>query len=232
MTLQADRLPEGGETTYSTNIYALYTKHYYSAEDIVDNQAKFWPHSTIEKPKYVCGLADSTLVMHKVKKWRHREVRTGKEHSSGTYLTMEEAKAARLNNFITFNSLDNEESLQVFQVGKLSISERFGEINWVVGSRAGKLRVWLRSRTKQFCRVASYWERCNVEALPLHCIPGPASQGCNSNPLLRQPIFHTIANSCLLILICSIYQETRAYTLESLDSQCLDWYLECSRKCL
>lgn len=41
MTLQADRLPEGGETTYSTNIYALYTKHYYSAEDIVDNQAKF-----------------------------------------------------------------------------------------------------------------------------------------------------------------------------------------------
>lgn len=201
----------------------------------MDNQAKFWPQSAIEKSKYVCGLAVSTLVMHKVKKWRQREIRTGKEHSSGTYLTMEEAKAARLNNFITFNSVDNEKSLQVFQVGKLSINERFGEINWVVGSRAGKLRVWFRSRTKLFCRVASYWERYSVEVLPLQCIPGLASQGenpCNSNPLLRQPILHTIANSCLLIFICSIYQERRAYTLESLDSQRPDWYLECMRKCL
>lgn len=108
-TLQADRPPEGGETTYSTNIctYLLYAKHCYSAKDIMDNQAKFWPHSIIEKPKDVCGPAGSTLVMHKVKKCRHREIRTGKKHSSGTYLTVEEAKAARLKNFITLNSVDN-----------------------------------------------------------------------------------------------------------------------------
>lgn len=87
-TLQADRPPEGGETTYSTNIctHLLYAKHCYSAKDIVDNQAKFWPHSIIEKPMDVCGLAGSTLVMHKVKKCRHREIRTGKKHSSDTWL--------------------------------------------------------------------------------------------------------------------------------------------------
>ena len=84
-------------------------------------------------------------------------------HSSGsTYLTKQGAKEARLKNFISLSSVDNEQSLQVFQVGNLSINGRFGEISWVVGWRTGKLRVWFRSRVN---RVGSDWERCNIEAL-------------------------------------------------------------------
>jgi hypothetical protein len=75
---------------------------------------------------------------------------------------VQEAKAARLKNFISLSSVDNEQSLQVFQVGNLSINGRFGEIICVVGSRAGKLRVWFRSRVN---RVGYDWERCNIESL-------------------------------------------------------------------
>lgn len=75
---------------------------------------------------------------------------------------MQEAKEARLKNFISLSSVDKEQSLQVFQVGNLSVSGRFGEINWLVGSRAGKLRVWFRSRVN---RIGLDWERCRLEAL-------------------------------------------------------------------